>query len=185
MMRLCDAADSTLLVIDVQERLASAMPEESRDRVEQRTGRLLEAAQRLDIPVLSTAQYPKGLGSLLSSIETRLPEGQSPREKTCFSCAGAEGFMAELENTGRRQVVLCGMETHVCVLQTAFELRERGFDVFVVEDAACSRDPADHACALHRLRQVGIQVTRSESALFEWLRDARHPQFKPLSRLVR
>jgi len=185
MMRLCDAAESALLVIDIQERLSAAMPEESRDRVEQRTTRLLEAAQPLDIPVLGTAQYPKGLGPLLASIETRLPEGQPPREKTCFSCCGAASFMEALEGSGRRQVVLCGMETHVCVLQTAFELSERGFEVFVVEDAVCSRDPADHACALDRLRQAGIQVTRSESTLFEWLRDARHPQFKPLSRLVR
>jgi nicotinamidase-related amidase len=105
--------------------------------------------------------------------------------KSGFSCCAAEGFTATLEGLGRSQVVLAGMESHVCVLQTALELKQRGFTVFVAGDAVCARSRQRSENALARLRQAGVVVTHSESVLFEWMRDARHPQFKAVSQLLK
>lgn len=182
---LCRAEDSALLIVDVQERLAGAMSAEDTARVEARCTRLLQAADRLQLPVLLTEQYPKGLGPTREGIRQVLPQHSQAFEKTRFSCCGATDFITRLQTTGRRQVVIAGMETHVCVLQTALELHNLGFECFVVEDAVCSRDPANHANALARLRQAGVVASNSESVLFEWLRDAGHEHFKAFSQLVR
>jgi nicotinamidase-related amidase len=106
-------------------------------------------------------------------------------EKTAFSCCNAEGFDAAACADQRTQWILCGMEAHVCVLQTALELRARGLEVFVVADAISSRTEANRDNALARLRQAGVIVSNTESVLFEWLRDASDPQFKVLSALIR
>ncbi len=161
------------------------MPAEYRARVLRNLGILLETARLLQIPVLATEQYPRGLGPSEPEVASRLPAGAPVLEKTSFSCCGAEGFTACLDATARPQIVLGGMEAHVCVLQTAFDLRDRGFQVFVVEDAVCSRDPRNHANALARLRQGSIDVPSTESVLFEWLGNARHPQFKAVSALLK
>jgi nicotinamidase-related amidase len=105
--------------------------------------------------------------------------------KTGFSCCAADGFTASLQRLGRKQVILAGMESHVCVLQTALELKQLGFDIFVPEDAVCARSRRRSENALARLRQAGVVVTHCESGLFEWLRDAQHPQFKAVSKLVK
>ena len=114
-----------------------------------------------------------------------MPDMAQRLEKTAFSCCGAEGFDAAVCTDNRTQWILCGMEAHVCVLQTALELHARGLEVFVVEDGVCSRTDANHANALARLRQAGVIVSNTESVLFEWLRDAGDPQFKALSALIR
>ncbi len=180
---LAEADQSLLLVIDVQTRLAAAMPEKIRARQRATCQHLLEAAARLAIPVLHTEQYPRGLGATEAELQAHLPEPAI--EKTAFSCCAAEGFLPALEKAARRQIILAGMETHVCVLQTAFELQQRGYRVFVVEDACIARRKAHHRNALARLRQAGIIVSNSESVLFEWLRDARHPEFKAIAALIR
>jgi nicotinamidase-related amidase len=174
--RLARAAESALAVIDIQERLASAMP--AREAVARATGILLEAAQRLGVPVLVSEQYPKGLGVTVAEVAAKLPEGAARFEKTRFSAFGA--LPSE-----RRQVVIAGMEAHVCVLQTALELAAAGHEVFVVEDAVCSRSEANRANALSRMRAEGIVVTNVESVVFEWLRDARNEHFRDLSKLIR
>jgi nicotinamidase-related amidase len=174
--KLARASDSALVVIDIQERLASVMP--ARESVVQATGVLVEAAARLDIPVWLTEQYPKGLGSTVSAIAAKLPESARRIEKTSFSAC------ASLPLT-RPQVVLAGMEAHVCVLQTALELAASGRQVFVVADAICSRSQANHANALDRMQRAGVVVTNTESVLFEWLRDASHEHFRTLSKLIR
>jgi nicotinamidase-related amidase len=174
--KLARAADSTLVVIDLQERLAAAMP--ARDPVVRATVLLLEAAARLGVPVMVTEQYPKGLGPTVSAVAEKIPAGSTRIEKTCFSAAAA----LELP---RPQVVLAGMEAHVCVLQTAFELAAAGREVFVVADAVCSRTEANYSNALARLRAAGIAITNSESVIFEWLHDATHEQFRALSKLLR
>lgn len=182
---LCHAGSAQLVVVDVQERLAAAMPEADRARVLRNLGILIETARILDVPVLATEQYPRGLGPSEPEVASRLPAGAPVLEKTSFSCCGAEGFNASLDPGARPQVVLSGMEAHVCVMQTAFELRNQGFQVFVVEDAVCSRDPRNHANALARLRQGGISVPSTESVVFEWLGNARHPYFKAVSALLK
>lgn len=182
---LARAEDSVLLLIDVQERLAAEMPQAAREAVIRNGRILLTAAARLGVPVLATEQYPKGLGPTVCELLQTLPPETVRVEKTCFSCLGAEPFAQALEGTGRRQAILAGMEAHVCVLQSALELSAAGRQVFVVEDACSSRNPHNHANAMARLRAAGVLVTNTESVLFEWLRDARHEQFKTISALVR
>ncbi|HID48018.1 MAG TPA: hydrolase [Chromatiales bacterium] len=181
---LCEASSSQLVLIDIQQRLAAAMLDKPREQTLRHAGLLAEAARRLDIPRLHTEQYPTGLGPTEPALTERLA-GEAPIKKTCFSCAAANDFLSRLASQHRKQVILCGMEAHVCVLQTALQLQQHGYHVFVVEDAVCSRHKRHFKNALARLRQAGIVITNVESVLFEWLRDARHPEFKALARLVR
>ena len=183
-MSLCRAEDSILLIVDIQQKLAAAMPEESRLEVFRNAAILAEAARLLKIPRLVTEQYPKGLGPTDPALAPQLG-GVERIEKTAFSCCGAAGFTDRWKALNRRQVVICGMEAHVCVLQTAVELAEAGYEVFVAEDAVCSRRESNRRNAMERLRQAGVTVTNTESVVFEWLRDSRHEQFKAISRLVR
>ena len=174
-----------LVVIDVQERLAAAMLPVALEAVVRNTRILILAAARLGVPVLATEQYRKGLGPTVAELTEVLPAGALLSEKTCFSCAGAEPFSIASGASGRSQVILAGMEAHVCVLQSALELRAAGREVFVVEDACCSRKQENHTNAMFRLRAAGVAVTNTESVLFEWLRDARHEHFKAISAFLR
>jgi nicotinamidase-related amidase len=174
--KLVRAADSALVVIDVQERLAAAMP--SGEPVVRATGLLLEAAGRLGIPVWLTEQYPKGLGSTVAEVAAKLPAGSQRIEKMSFSACGALPL-------SRPQVVLAGMEAHVCVLQTALELAAAGREVFVAADAICSRSEANYINALSRMELAGVVVTNTESVVFEWLRDASNEHFRTISKLIR
>jgi len=182
---LARAADSVLVIIDIQERLAAAMVPAQRQAAVRNTRILIQAAACLGIPVLATEQYRKGLGPTVTELTEVLPGGTQRLEKTCFSCAGAEPFSQALGASGRSQVILAGMEAHVCVLQSALELRAAGREVFVVEDACCSRKQENRTNAMYRLRGAGVVVTNTESVLFEWLRDARHEHFKAISTLLR
>lgn len=182
---LCRAASSQLLLVDLQTRLFAAMSQHQRDEVVRSAGILSAAASALDVPVLYTEQYPKGLGATDPEVAAKLPDHAHCFEKTGFSCRAADGLLARLKSTERRQIVLAGQETHVCVLQTAFDLAAEGFQVFVVEDGVCSRNPEHRRNALERMRAGGIVMTNVESVLFEWLGDAAHPRFKALSALIR
>ena len=183
--RLCRQRDSQLIIVDVQERLAAAMPAEARQRVLRSIQTLLQAARLLDVPVTATEQYPKGLGPTESAIRMDLTARARILEKTGFSCCLAEGFDPRLAQAERRQVVIAGMEAHVCVLQTALELAAQGYEVYVVEDGVCSREQRHYANALARLRQEGVIITNVESVLFEWMGDASHPHFKIISGLIK
>lgn len=182
---LARADNSVLVIIDVQERLAAAMSPGVRAGVMRNVSILLKAATLLGVPTLVTEQYPKGLGPTVAPVAEMLPGGTRRFEKTCFSCAGAASFSAALDESGRTQVILAGMEAHVCVLQSALELCAVRQGVFVIEDACCSRNREHHANAMHRLRAAGAVVANTESVVFEWLRDARHEQFKAISALLR
>jgi nicotinamidase-related amidase len=182
---LCSAAQSQLVIIDIQERLAAAMGTKDREGVLNNTSILLQAAALLEIPVVKTEQYPKGLGPTEKDLLDHLPAGSSNCEKMSFSCCGNDEFCSSALETDRKQFILVGMETHVCVLQTAFELQQRGHQVFVVADAVCSRTGRNRRIALRRMAQAGITITSTESVLFEWLRDASHPQFRTISKMLR
>lgn len=182
---LCNAATSQLVVIDIQERLASAMPEKVMQGVIANTGILLQAANLLDVAVIRSEQYPKGLGETRHEIQAHVSDKTACIEKTCFACSGSSDFTNRLSKLRRPQVILTGIETHVCVLQTAIELAEDGFQVFVVEDAVCSRNKHNHKNAIKRLRDAGIIISNTESVVFEWLRDAKHEHFKAISRLIK
>lgn len=180
---LLSAQNSLLVVIDVQTKLTAAMSEA--EQMLANASALLEAANRLSIPVIVTEQYPQGLGATESAISTKLLENTPILPKTGFSCCAAEGFNAALQASGRKQIIIIGQEAHVCVLQTALELLFISYQVHIVEDAVCSRIPAHKFYALNRLRQQGATISNYESVLFEWLRDAAHPEFKAISQLLR
>ena len=181
---LLSTANSLLIIVDIQTKLAAVMPETEAQLMTANTGILLEAAGLLNIPVLLTEQYPKGLGTTDASIIQKLPKATQVFEKTGFSCCLAEGFCAALENSGRKQIILAGLEAHVCILQTALELLHNGYQVYVFEDAICSRKAEHKFYALQRLQQQGVTLTNYESVLFEWLRDASHPHFRSISGLL-
>ncbi|HKJ89021.1 MAG TPA: hydrolase [Gammaproteobacteria bacterium] len=184
-MTLARAEDSALAVVDIQEKLAPAMRPDDRREVLAGVAVLLQAAGELGIPVLATEQYPKGLGATLPEVSGHLPENARVIRKDSFSCCGEAGFSTALEATGRGQVVIAGMEAHVCVLQTALELREAGYRPFVVADGVCSRREGHKGNALDRLRSNGVQVANVESVLFEWLQRAGTDSFRKLARLIR
>jgi nicotinamidase-related amidase len=182
---LCRQHDSQLVVVDVQEKLSAAMAAAERRRVLSVIATLLQAAKLLEVPVALTEQYPKGLGPTEATLKVDLTPKAQIFEKTSFSCCQAGGFTQRMIETHRRQVIVTGMEAHVCVLQTALELQAHGFEVYVVEDGVCSRDARNHVNAMDRLRQAGVIVTNHESLLFEWMRDATHPHFKIISSLLK
>jgi nicotinamidase-related amidase len=170
---------SQLLIIDAQERLAAAMPKDDLTRALANIKRLVTAAKILDIPIIATQHNSKGLGPIIQSIREDLPGDVEPTEKTCFSCCTATGFERNLEREpGRKQVVMVGMEAHICIVQTASGLRRWGYQVFVAEDAICSRHPAQRLNAVGRMRHAGIQITNAESVGFEWLGDSSHERFR-------
>jgi nicotinamidase-related amidase len=182
---LLSAEQSIVVVVDIQSRLSANMAEQDADLMHKNVCKLLKAAKLLDIPVLLTEQYPKGLGETVPEIMAELPEGSRVFQKTGFSCCSAEGFNQTLAQSARRQVILVGQEAHVCVLQTALELVYRAYQVYVVEDACCSRHSGHKSVALGRIQQQGATIISYESVLFEWLRDAKHSNFKAISALLR
>lgn len=177
-----DRTRAAVVVVDVQERLLPTMHDSPTLVV--RVTQLVKGACLLEVPVLVTEQYPKGLGPTVASILAALP-GVSPLEKQAFSCCGADRFVPALRAREVRDVVLCGIEAHVCVCQTALDLLQQGFRVFVVADATASRAPANHALALDRMRQAGAWVISVEMALFEMLGQASGPAFKQILHIIK
>jgi len=176
-MRL-DPATSLLAIIDVQERLLAVMPDA--ERVVARAERLARAAALLDVRRILTEQYPQGLGTTPAALAGLLPAAPA---KTTFSCCGCDAFTAALA-ADVSGVVLAGLETHICVAQTALDLLARGLAVFIAVDAVASRHVLDHEVALRRLEGAGAVLTTSEAVLFEWCRSAEHPRFKEVRTLV-
>lgn len=175
---LIRAAQSALLVIDVQERLLPHIHDWQ--RVLGHIDWLVQVAQRLDVPVAATEQYPKGIGHIDPHLAPRLPPG-SVGAKMHFSCV-AGNCLPGLPGMERPQVVVCGIESHVCVLQTVLELAAAGKQVFVVDEAVGSRDPAHKALALERMRAHGVQIVCREMVAFEWLHVAGTEQFRDISK---
>jgi len=181
---LCNANNSCLVVIDIQTRLTAAMPLKVLARLKRNINILLQSANTLSIPVLATEQYPKGLGPTEPEIVKLLPDNTLKFEKTCFSCTGAENFLQQLNEMGRKQIILVGIEAHVCVLQTAIQLIAEGYHVFVAADGVCSRHRENYEASLKRMSRANVVICNAESILFEWLRDAKHEHFKELSSLI-
>lgn len=169
---------SLLCVVDVQERLLAVMPDA--DRVVARSLRLATAAGLLGVPAMLTEQYPQGLGRTPAALAAGLPPAL---EKTSFSCCGCAGFREGIP-AATQGVVLCGLETHVCIAQTALDLLADGLAVFVAVDAVASRHEVDHEIALRRLEAGGAILTTTEAVLFEWCRSAEHACFQAVRRLI-
>jgi nicotinamidase-related amidase len=175
---------AVLVVIDVQEKLCIAMDEVVLKQLVKNVSIMLESAAELNIPVLVTEQYVKGLGSTLPELKEKAALA-SYYEKMSFSCCGSAEFVNAIKSTGRTQVIITGMETHVCVLQTVIELRDAGLDVHVVKDAVMSRSKQNWQTAIQAMTLAGAIPTCTESALFQLLKVAGTDEFKKLSKLVR
>jgi len=170
------------LLVDVQEKLFPHM--DQHDELLRRTRILLEGLQLLQVPLLVTEQYPKGLGSTLEPLSMLLDK-QDVIEKLSFSCCGEAAFSDTLRSLDRSTIILCGIEAHVCVLQTAVDLLEGGFAVVVVEDCISSRNPEDKRVAVERMRSEGAVISTCESLLFELTEVAGTDEFKAISRLIK
>lgn len=176
--------EKTILVcIDFQEHLAKAMFD--REGLVASTGKLISGFATLQVPVLWTEQNPDRLGATLPEIAAVMPKEASPISKMSFSCCGAADFMAALKAGGRTEVLLAGIETHICVLQTAMDLLDQGFRVQVVSDCVRSRTPQNNAVAFERMRSLGVQITSVETALFELLRTAAAPKFRDIAKIIK
>jgi nicotinamidase-related amidase len=173
---------AALVVVDVQEAFRPAVLDF--DAVVASVATLIAGADALGLPVLVTEQYPKGLGHTVPELAEQL-DGVEPIEKVCFSAAGSADFNAALAATGRDQVLLCGIESHVCVNQTADDLIGRGLEVHVARDAVTSRSEQNRELGLHKMERGGAVVTSVETALFELLGAAGTPEFKEIQRLVK
>lgn len=182
---ICRTDDSVLVVVDIQQRLGAAMPSKVLNRVVQNSALLIRAADELQIPMVLTEQYPRGLGPTIPEISCHTPATASRIEKTQFSAMACDAFVSALRQKNRSQVILLGMEAHICVLQTAFGLAGNGHSVFVVEDAICSRRLENYQNALDRMRCGDVNIVSAESVVFEWLGDASHPSFKSIQALLR
>lgn len=176
------ANDSALLVVDLQEKLMPVIHEGS--RVLEQAKKLIQVARLLKLPVLASEQYPKGIGSTCPDVKQTL--GDAPViEKLTFSGCGADSFWNTWSAFHRRNAIVCGVETHVCVQQTVLDLIERGTPVFVLADAVGSRRPLDYDLALQRMHDAGAIVTSTESVIFELLGRAGTPEFKEVLKLVK
>jgi len=174
--------DTALVVVDMQEKLVRAMHE--KESLVQRTVKLIKGAQILGLPILWTEQNPNGLGPTIPEIAELLTD-QQPITKLSFSCCGESSFEEELEAIGREQILIAGIESHVCVYQTAADLLDMGFDVEVVSDAVASRTPENKRIGLEKCREYGASITSVETALFELVQVAEGPQFKELIKVVK
>jgi nicotinamidase-related amidase len=173
---------SVLVVVDVQEAFRPAVVDF--DRVARNVATLVQGARVLGVPVLATEQYPKGLGQTVPEVGRHL-DGVEPIEKLCFSAAEAGEFAERLRESGRDQVLLSGIESHVCVSQTADDLLRAGNEVHVARDAVSSRTEENRDLGLHKMERAGAVITSVETALFELLRQAGSPEFKEIQRLVK
>jgi nicotinamidase-related amidase len=177
---------SVLVVVDVQERLAAAMPKDAMDRLVANAEILLESARIVGVPVLASEQYPKGLGPTVAPIAAKLSiVGVTPIDKLDFDACGEPRFARALASHAPRSVVVVGMEAHVCVFQTARELVRRGYQTFVVADAVASRTEDNRRLGLALCERAGAFVAPAETIAFDWLERAGSEAFKAVSKLVR
>lgn len=177
---LIEKDTSCLLLVDVQEKLTPLV--QNHQKLIQNCEWLLFAAKELAVPIIVSEQYPKGLGHTVTSLKTFITKPHL--EKTHFSCASDTACLQEINQTNAKQIIIIGIESHVCVLQTAIELQMRDKQVFVVADAVSSRNKMDYEMALERMRALGIQIVTKEMVVFEWLHQAGTEKFKSLSKAL-
>jgi nicotinamidase-related amidase len=174
-----DRERTALVVVDVQEAFRKAIPDF--EAIAGATAKLVQGAEAMGVPIVVSEQYPQGLGQTVPEVTDALPDGVEPVEKVRFSAAEADGF----DLGGRDQVLVCGIETHVCVNQTVLDLLDRDLEVHVAADAVGSRTPQNRELGLHKAEQAGAVLTSVETALFELLRGSDAPEFKQVQALVK
>lgn len=174
--------NTCLVVIDIQEKLLPVM--QTPDQVVKNTSVLIQAARLLHIPIFWCQQVPRALGLTVGEVSSLL-DGIEPINKSSFSCGGEKQFIQQIDALKPRTAILCGIETHVCVFQTAMDLIQHGLYVHVVADATSSRTSENKAIGINRMAKEGAVVTSTEMLLFELLRDANHPKFRGLAKLIK
>ena len=182
-MTILNIEDSIVMIIDVQEKLLNAVF--NKTSLEKKAVTIANSAKILGIPVIVTEQYPKGLGATVESLKEVLPENAQYFEKTAFSALENKEVLEALKNSGKKQVVIFGIETHICVSQTTNALIQEGFEVSVIRDACGSRSELEYSAGLGRMKDNGAHVLTTEIALFEWLKGAKHPNFKEVQMLIK
>jgi nicotinamidase-related amidase len=173
---------TALVVVDIQERFRGLIHDQQ--QLLKGCGRLIRAFGELELPVVVTEHYSRGLGVTMPEIRASLG-GVEPIEKIHFSCDGNSEFRAAIDGLNRDQIVLCGIETHVCIYQTARDLMDRGRQVAVAADAVSSQKPTDRQIGLEHMRRIGVQVMNVEMILFEILREAKTPDFKAIAPILK
>jgi len=176
-------SQSALIIIDMQEAFRTKITDFTETAA--RIATVVEGAKLLKLPILVTEQYPKGLGHTADEIKAALPSDIEIIEKTTFSSCGAQTFTAQLERTGAKQILVCGIEAHICVNQTVHDLLAFGFQVHLLAGCIASREPANKEVALKKMLMSGAIMSSIELALFELMRDARHEQFKAIQNLIK
>jgi nicotinamidase-related amidase len=179
---LLDRQRAGLIVIDIQKKILEVMADSK--SVKENAVKLIRGFFAMELPVLVTEQYPEGLGSSIDEIKSLFKE-PDVLQKLTFSCCGVKGFATTLRKKKLDQIVLCGIETHVCVWQTAMDLLNDGFSVYVAADGVSSRKISDYETALRRMSAAGIHVTSTEMALFELLKSVEDPAFKTVHKLIK
>jgi len=182
---ILEADLAALVVIDVQEKMLATIQSSQPEQIIDRMLRLIGTADLLGLPILWTEQYPKGLGPTDGRLRDRLGPGRSPIVKSMCSCWRDDAFKRAIEQTHREQIILAGLETHVCIQQTALDLLRVDYGVFVAADAVGSRRLTDMQTALERMRCAGVEVSTSESLMFELIERCDHPKFRDFLKLVK
>lgn len=179
---MINADNLLILIVDIQEKLLKMLAE---DKISDKAVKLLQAAEILGIPAVITEQYPKGLGKTPEKIRDQFRPGMVIFEKTSFGAMGEKGFRELIAGFKKAKILICGIETHVCVYQTAAELIQEGYKVEVIKDITASRSEFEFNTGLEKMKQLGIKVTSLEIALFELLRTSKHPKFKEIQGLIK
>lgn len=182
-MSLLNIEDTAVLIIDVQDRLLNAVF--NKDICGKKSEIIAKAASVLNIPVIVTEQYPKGLGNTIEPIAGALGEKAEYFEKTTFSALENPEVLEALKKADKKQIVIFGIETHICVSQTTAALIEEGYEVNVIKDACGSRTEVEYLAGLERMKDNGAHIMTTEIALFEWLKGAKHPNFKEIQGLIK
>lgn len=181
-MNTLSAENSLVLIIDIQDRLVAAL---DKDIIVTNAVKVASAAKLLSIPVLLTEQYPKGLGHTVPKLQEVLPENSKVVEKTFFNALLEDGMLDRIKSYGKKQIVIFGIETHICVHQTASALVEAGFEVYVIKDACASRSKYEFKQGIDAMQANDVKVSCVEIALFEWLKGAKNPKFKEVQALIK
>lgn len=179
---MLNTTNSLVLMIDVQEKLVKAT---GADVEAQNAAKMLAAANILGLPVLVSEQYPKGLGSTVASVSENFSENTKVIEKSAFSILKEENALETIKSYGKNQVILFGIETHICVLQTALELVKNGFEVYLIKNASKSRQEFEHLSGIDVMKSANVNVVTLEIALFELLETSKNPSFKQVQALIK
>ena len=181
-MNTLDEKNCLLLLIDIQEKLVAML---EKNTVVRKSNILLQTANILGIPTIITEQYPKGLGKTVDFVSTHINEENTMFEKTAFSALKDKGFLDKLKSFGKKQIIIGGIEAHICVHQTVADLIENGFEVYVVKDACASRKKDDFKSGMKLMEQNGAKISATEAVLFELLKTSKHPHFNEIQALLK